>query len=355
MAALRYGIMSTSSIAPRFIAAVRASASGEIVAVSSRTMEKAEEKAAQWKIPKAYGSHEALLEDQDVDIVYISAVNSAHYKWAKAALEAGKHVICEKPCTTTEEKTRELFALAKERDLFLMEAQKMLFLPAVLAAKQAIDEGRLGKIHMAEFNHSFYGSYNNWMYDEAAGGGPLLSSAIYVVELLQFLFGCEIAEVVTGDQGLDTAVHVGEHQLDGVILVLNGGLEGFGVGGVLTNVRGNDLYAKMIANLFLTGKDCFGKCVTLALLYPVVFGYVTVVLDVDVEGGTVVLFRNIGEILGFGFCLSSGGFFDLISCLFGGSLYLVATAGNENGERHEQSEKEGKKLEAFFHFCGFLS
>ena len=190
----KIGILSTSSIAPRFIAAVREEGSFRVIALSSRTQEKAEEKARAWDIPKAYGSHEDLLQDKDVDIVYISAVNSAHYKWAKAALLAGKHVICEKPCTTTEAQTRELFALAKARGLFLMEAQKMLFLPAVLAAKQAIDQGKLGKIHMAEFNHSFYGSYNNWMYDEAAGGGPLLSSAIYVVELLQFLFGCKIAE-----------------------------------------------------------------------------------------------------------------------------------------------------------------
>ena len=148
-----------------------------------------------WGIPKAYGSHEALLADKNIDIVYISAVNSAHYKWAKAALLAGKHVICEKPCTTTEVQTRELFALAKERNLFLMEAQKMLFLPAVLAVKEAISSGKLGKVRIAEFNHSFYGSYNNWMYDEAAGGGPLLSSGIYVVELLQFLFDCDVAEI----------------------------------------------------------------------------------------------------------------------------------------------------------------
>ena len=191
---MNIGILSTSSIAPRFIAAVREEGSFRITALSSRTQEKAEEKAKAWDIPKAYGSHEALLEDKDVDIVYISAVNSAHYKWAKAALLAGKHVICEKPCTTTETQTRELFALAKEKGLFLMEAQKMLFLPAVLAVKEAIDSGKLGKIRIAEFNHSFYGSYNNWMYDEAAGGGPLLSSAIYVVELLQFLFDCKITE-----------------------------------------------------------------------------------------------------------------------------------------------------------------
>ena len=192
---MNIGILSTSSIAPRFIAAVREEGSFRIVALSSRSLEKAEEKALAWGVPKAYGSHEELLEDKNVEIVYISTVNAAHYKWAKAALLAGKHVICEKPCTTTEVQTRELFDLAKEKGLFLMEAQKMLFLPAVLAVKEAIDSERLGKIRMAEFNHSFYGSYNNWMYEEAAGGGPLLSSAIYVVELLQFLFGCHVAEL----------------------------------------------------------------------------------------------------------------------------------------------------------------
>ena len=192
---MNIGILSTSSIAPRFIAAVREEGSFRIVALSSRSLEKAEEKALAWGVPKAYGSHEELLEDKNVEIVYISTVNAAHYKWAKAALQAGKHVVCEKPCTTTEAQTRELFDLAKEKGLFLMEAQKMLFLPAVLAVKEAIDSERLGKIRMAEFNHSFYGSYNNWMYEEAAGGGPLLSSAIYVVELLQFLFGCHVAEL----------------------------------------------------------------------------------------------------------------------------------------------------------------
>ena len=192
---MNIGILSTSSIAPRFIAAAREEGSFAITALSSRTLEKAREKAAAWNIPKAYGSHQELLADPDVDIVYISAVNAAHYTWAKAALLAGKHVVCEKPCTTQENQTRELFALAKEKGLFLMEAQKMLFLPAVRAVKQAVDSGKLGNIRMAEFNHSFYGSYNNWMYDEAAGGGPLLSSAIYVIELLQFLFECKIAEI----------------------------------------------------------------------------------------------------------------------------------------------------------------
>ena len=189
MEQLYYGILSTSSIAPRFIAAVREVNGGEIVAVSSRTLEKAREKAEQWNIPKAYGSHKELLEDENVNIVYISAVNTQHYPLAKMALEMGKHVICEKPCTTTAAHTRELFALARAKGLFIMEAEKMLFLPTLLEVKKQINAGKLGQIHMAELSHSFPASYNTWMFDKSVGGGTLLSSGIYAVQLLIWLFG----------------------------------------------------------------------------------------------------------------------------------------------------------------------
>jgi len=200
---LRYGILSTSSIAPRFIAAVRACGKGQITALSSRTLEKAREKAALWNIPKAYGSHEALLQDANVNIVYISNVNTQHYPWAKAALLAGKHVVCEKPCTTTQAQTAELYDLAQEQGLFFMEAQKMLFLPAILAVRDRLKE--LGRITMAELSHSFSASYNGWMFDREAGGGPLLSSGIYAVQLIRWLFG-PIAEIRGLPSKLETGV-----------------------------------------------------------------------------------------------------------------------------------------------------
>ena len=186
---LRYGILSTSSIAPRFIAAVRTAGAGEIAAVSSRTMEKARQMALLWDIPMCYGSHQALLEDKSINIVYISAVNSQHYPLAKMALEMGKPVICEKPCTTTSAHTRELFALAREKNLFLMEAEKMLFLPAIVEVRKKVLAGQLGKIHMAELSHSFPATYNTWMFEKSVGGGTLLSSGIYAVQLLQWIFG----------------------------------------------------------------------------------------------------------------------------------------------------------------------
>lgn len=186
---LKYGIMSVSSIAPRFIAAVREANAGEIVALSSRSLKKAMATAAELNIKKAYGDHDLLLEDNDVNVVYISSINSEHYSMAKKALEHGKHVVCEKPCTTSFEQSRELFELAKARGLFFMEAQKMLFLPAIKAVADIIKEGRIGKICMIEANHSFPGDYNDWMYDKESGGGPLLSSGIYAVQLIEYLFG----------------------------------------------------------------------------------------------------------------------------------------------------------------------
>ncbi|MBQ3557473.1 MAG: Gfo/Idh/MocA family oxidoreductase [Oscillospiraceae bacterium] len=200
---LRYGILSTSSIAPRFIAAVRACGKGRIVALSSRTAEKAREKAAQWDIPTAYGSHGELLRDEKVNIVYISNVNAQHYPWAKAVLLAGKHVICEKPCTTSEVQTKELYALARERGLFFMEAQKMLFLPAVLAVRGRLAE--LGQITMVDLSHSFKATYNGWMFDREAGGGPLLSSGIYAVQLVSWLFG-EITDIRGTASKMDNGV-----------------------------------------------------------------------------------------------------------------------------------------------------
>lgn len=200
-----YGILSTSSIAPRFIAAMREGEAGEILALSSRMEEKAREKAALWEIPRAYGSHEALLADPDINTVYISTVNSQHYRWAMAALEAGKHVVCEKPMTTSAEETKALFAKAREKQLFLMEAEKMLFLPTILHVKERIDAGELGQMYMAELSHSFPASYNGWMFDEAAGGGPVLSSGIYAVQLLQFLFG-SFKEIGGRKSPLDTGV-----------------------------------------------------------------------------------------------------------------------------------------------------
>jgi predicted dehydrogenase len=191
MKMLRYGILSTASIVPRFISALRESGSGEVIAIASRSTEKAREKAALWNIEKSYGSYEELLSDNEVDAAYIAMINSEHYRYALMALEHGKHVVCEKPFTLKKEEAKQLFKTAAQKKLFIAEAQKAVFLPVMRDISELIFCGKLGRIHFADFTSSCASGYNEWLHSKEAGGGALYGSAGYSVSLAQYLFDCE--------------------------------------------------------------------------------------------------------------------------------------------------------------------
>lgn len=216
---LRIGILSTASIVPRFIGAVRAadkavssSSAGSfltegctVAALASRSYETASEKARLWNIPSAYGNYEDLIHSPDIDVIYIAAINSEHYRFAKTALEAGKHVLCEKPFTLDPGQARELFSLARKNRLFLMEMQKTVFLPVIQELKKLIQLGEFGKITMADFSSSFDSGYNSWFFDASKGGGPLYGNASYSLQLMQYLLDSRASEWV----GLCTRSHTG--------------------------------------------------------------------------------------------------------------------------------------------------
>lgn len=188
----KYGILSTASIVPRFINALRESKTGDAVAIASRSEEKARAKAAEWDIPKSYGSYEALLSDPEVEVVYVAMINSEHYQYALKSLKAGKHVICEKPFTLRKQEAEHLFRLAQEKGLFLAEAQKSVFLPVMKDIKELIQSGKLGNIQFLDFTSSCSAVYNEWLHSFEAGGGALAGSASYSVHLAKFLFEKEI-------------------------------------------------------------------------------------------------------------------------------------------------------------------
>ena len=119
---IRWGMISTAAIAAELLPGFRRSAGNELVAVASRDGERARAYAASHDIPVAHGSYEALLEDVDVDAVYIALPNSLHGEWVRAALEKGKHVLCEKPLTPTAAEAAGLFELAEQEGLVLAEA-----------------------------------------------------------------------------------------------------------------------------------------------------------------------------------------------------------------------------------------
>lgn len=187
---IRYGILSTASIVERFVAGVRESEEGYVHAIASRTIERAKEVAKRLDIENYYGSYEELYQDEQVDIIYIPTVNGFHYRDCKNSLLHHKHVVMEKPFVLTEHQARELFALAKQQNCFLMEAQKSVFLPTTQKVKELIDNKEIGQVKYIEYKAGFPGrfDYDHWMYNLDLGGGALYGSATYTIESLQYLF-----------------------------------------------------------------------------------------------------------------------------------------------------------------------
>jgi len=206
MRKLRYGILSTASIVPRFINALRESRTGEAVAIASRSLEKANQKAQLWNIPKTYGSYEELCKDPDIDVVYVAMINSEHYRNAYMALSCGKHVVCEKPFALKASEAQHLFAYAREQNLFIVEAQKVVFLPTIHEIKSLIQSGALGRIHLVDLTSSCSSVYNDWLHSKAAGGGALYGNASYSLHLVQFLFDCPIISYTGTATRIDSEV-----------------------------------------------------------------------------------------------------------------------------------------------------
>ncbi|MGX7245330.1 Gfo/Idh/MocA family protein [Enterococcus quebecensis] len=192
---IRYGILSTAQIVPRFVEGVKKSSLGTVVAIASRNLDKAEKAAENLDIPKAYGSYEELCQDEQIDIVYVATYNKGHYEATKMALENHKHVLVEKPFTLKASEAEKLFELAKQNRCFLMEAQKSVFLPISLQVKKAIQQNKIGEVRFIQ-SVTAYPSVNHirWFHSLDAGGGTLHGSGSYPLQYMQFVLDQSIAE-----------------------------------------------------------------------------------------------------------------------------------------------------------------
>ena len=213
MKTIKYGVVSTAQVVPRFIEGVRLSEHGEVIAVSSRTLSAAQKFADKHQIPKAYGSHEALYADRDIDVIYIATYNKGHFPEAKKALLAGKHVLLEKPFTLTAAEAKELFAIAKQHHLFLMEAQKSVFLPLTALIKEVVESDEIGDILSVD-SVTAYASVEHisWFKDLDAGGGTVHFMLPYALSYLQYIFGAKItsysgiSDMVAGEADMQAKV-----------------------------------------------------------------------------------------------------------------------------------------------------
>jgi predicted dehydrogenase len=196
---VRWGILSTARIGvAQVIPALQQGMYCEVSALASRNLEKAQQAARQLGIPRAYGSYEQLLADPEIDAIYNPLPNHLHVPWTLKALEAGKHVLCEKPLAPTLAEEQQLYAAAQAYPhLNVMEAFMYRHHPQWRQARQMVQDGKIGALRTV---HTFFSYYlddpDNIRNIAAFGGGGMLDIGCYAVSLARFLFATEPRRVL---------------------------------------------------------------------------------------------------------------------------------------------------------------
>lgn len=207
---IRFGILGAGNIAHRFAASLAKVEGAELVAASRRTAEKAAAFLAE--VPcapgaRAYGDHEALLADPEVDAIYLALPHDLHHAWALRALDAGKAVLCEKPAMLSEAEAAEVTAAARERGLLFMEAMKTRFVPLHPHVVDAVGAlGPVTRVHASLCNDALaaYRTRDTYILGGGPGSGVLLDCGIYCASWLDELLPGEIAV-----ERVDTAFYEG--------------------------------------------------------------------------------------------------------------------------------------------------
>ncbi|WP_211215364.1 Gfo/Idh/MocA family protein [Actinoalloteichus spitiensis] len=188
---LNWGIVATGGIAGTVVEDLARLPDAIPHAVSSRRLERAEEFAARHGVRRAYGDYRALLDDPDVDVVYVATPHSQHHEVSRAALLAGKHVLCEKAFTVTVAQAEELTSLARARGLFLMEAMWTRFNPLIRRLGALLADGAVGEVRSVRADFGFAVPYDPAarLWDPAQGGGALLDLGVYPVSFAHLVLG----------------------------------------------------------------------------------------------------------------------------------------------------------------------
>jgi D-xylose 1-dehydrogenase (NADP+, D-xylono-1,5-lactone-forming) len=185
-----WGILSTADINRKVIPGARASDKVELVAVASRDTGRAERYAQEWGIERAYGSYEALLEDPDVEAVYVSLPNTMHCEWSIRAVEAGKHVLCEKPMSRQADEVESAFDAAERAGRLLSEAFMYRHNPQTARLRELIAEGAIGALRVirSAFSYSLHDAENIRLRTDV-DGGSLMDVGCYCVNGSRLLAG----------------------------------------------------------------------------------------------------------------------------------------------------------------------
>lgn len=192
---LRWGILAPGSIARVFVRDLNiidpSHRDHQIISVGSRDAVRAAQFAAELDIPNHHGSYSQVLQSDEVEIVYIASVQSAHFETVMAALDAGKHVLCEKPFAMNATEAQLMIQSAKEKNLFLMEAMWTRFLPHIIEVLKMVNDGAIGdpRFLLADHGQWVYRKVNHRLLDPAKGGGALLDLGVYPITLSHLILG----------------------------------------------------------------------------------------------------------------------------------------------------------------------
>lgn len=190
MKKIRWGIIGTAGIAKRsVIPGIQLSETGEVVAIASRTLGRAQRTAEELNIPVAYGSYEELLEDPTIDSVYIPLPNHLHKEWTIRAAQAGKHVLCEKPIGLNASEAKEMVEVCKKANVVLAEAFMYRYHPRYKMVADVIQSGEIGELRgiHAAFTFNNADDHGNVRYRKEWGGGSLYDVGVYPISIARLL------------------------------------------------------------------------------------------------------------------------------------------------------------------------
>jgi D-xylose 1-dehydrogenase (NADP+, D-xylono-1,5-lactone-forming) len=205
---IQWGILGAARINQALIPAIKKSSRSRLRAVASRDNNKAEVYTREWRIPVAYGSYEALLNDPEIDVVYIPLPNGLHAEWTIRAAQAGKHVLCEKPLALSLEEVDDISAAAASSGVVVTEAFMYRHHPQTLLVKDMVTMGLIGDLVLIRGSFSFdLQRPGDVRFDPLLGGGSLWDVGCYPINYARFIMGAEPVSVtgsmVLGKTGVD--------------------------------------------------------------------------------------------------------------------------------------------------------
>ncbi len=240
---IKWGILGTAGIAQGCTIPAMSQAEGcELYAIAGRDETKAKRFQEEYGFTKAYTGYDALLQDQDVQAVYIPLPNALHYQWVMRAIEAGKHVLCEKPLALNAKEAEEMYQAAEEKGVILAEAYAYLQSPYIQALQEDIKSGRIGEVDYIETAFVSQGYEEDIRLDKELGGGAMYDLGCYCTTMILSLVDAKVSKVSAmaelNEDGLDLMTA-------GIMKFENGVRASFDVGMILgtkSNARMDRLY-----------------------------------------------------------------------------------------------------------------